>query len=486
MSINRLVLKNFKRFEQLELDLKSGITLLMGPNSSGKSSVVKAILALKQTASPSNEHEVLSAQGDYVDLGIYKDFINDHDISKKLTIGFDTNTKFDFFGSSKIASSHLSFTFAYDFSTEQAKVFEIGIFDNSNPSTALIHLTKKKTRDSFSLRLNNDFGSQLAEKIFRRSDAEIEKFIHIWNKGLSVTVVDRYQIIPTTNPAINNDSFATRLPSSVLSQIISQQLRDFDKSFFYLGPLRKSPSRSYNRTAHLLSVGPNGEFTPSVLANLYSKAAKERGDNRPNTNQIQQLNKWIETIFPGTSITSRSIEELVKIEIDRENNQKEVISDVGFGFSQILPILVQLAVMPGDATLLIEQPELHLHPSAQTKLATVFAEAAKKNKRVIIETHSEHLLRGLQVCVSNMTARKGPAASRLEHTEVSIKYIPRYPGKIKAIGIDEYGELTEDWPSGFFDEAYNSSLKLISNKFEALNAKAKKDATFISTKDTRE
>lgn len=469
MSINKLVLKNFKRFDQLELDLESKITLLMGPNSSGKSSIVKAILALKQTASPSNEHEVLSAQGDYVDLGIYKDFIHDHDISKKLTIGFDINTNFDFFGGEPNTSAHLSFTFAYDFATEQAKVFEIGVLDNNNKNKTLLNLTKKKTRESFSLTLERDFGRNLAERIFRRPDVETERYLNAWSKGISVTIIDRYQIIPTTSPSIRADSFATRLPSSVLSQVITQQLRDFDKSFFYLGPLRKSPSRSYNRTAHLLSVGPNGEFTPSVLANLYSKAAKERGENRPNTAQIQQLNKWVETIFPGTSVASRTIEELVKIEVSRGRNQKEVITDVGFGFSQILPILVQLAVMPEDATLLIEQPELHLHPSAQTKLATVFAEAANKNKRVIIETHSEHLLRGLQVCVSNRAARKGPAASRIKSQDIAIKYVPRHPEKLKSIRVDEYGELTEEWPSGFFDEAYNSSIKLISNKFEAIN-----------------
>lgn len=485
MSIEKLVLQNFKRFEQLDLDLRSKITLLMGPNSSGKSSIIKAILALKQTASPSNEHEVLSAQGDYVDLGIYRDFIHDHDISKKLTIGFDIQTNFDYFGGTPTTSAHLSFTFAYDFATEQAKVFEIKVFESTTQRNASITLAKKKTRESFFLKLEHEFGKRLADRILRRQDFETEKYATIWNRGLSVEVIDRYQITPTEGLSNPTDSFTKRLPSAILSQVISQQLRDFDKGFFYLGPLRRSPLRSYNRTAHLLSVGPNGEFTPSVLANLYSKAAKERGDNRPNTNQIQQLNRWMETIFPGTSVTSKSMEELVKLEISRGKNQKEVITDVGFGFSQILPILVQLAVMPDGTTLLIEQPELHLHPSAQSKLAIVFSEAANNNKRIIIETHSEHLLRGLQVCISNRTAKKGPIASRLKASDVSIKYVPRHPAKVTPIGIDEYGELTDEWPTGFFDEAYNASFKLISNKIEALSSKSQKEAN-TRVKDERE
>lgn len=90
MYANQLELINFKRFQKTEIDLHSRITLLVGPNSSGKSSIIKALLGLKQTAAPSNEHEVFSAQGEYVDLGVYRDYVNNHEATKRVTIGIKT------------------------------------------------------------------------------------------------------------------------------------------------------------------------------------------------------------------------------------------------------------------------------------------------------------------------------------------------------------------------------------------------------------
>lgn len=468
MAIQKLTLKNFKRFDQLELDLSRNITLLMGPNSSGKSSVIKSILALKQTASPSNEHEVLSAQGEYVDLGVYKDYVHNHDTSKKISIGININAQLGVYGGYKSTPGQLTFTFAHDFATEQSKIVEIEL-TSEQPQKTLIKLVKKKTRDSFSLHLEESFSADLLNSIFKDAGIHIDKYINTWNKGVSTAVVDRYQINPIENATQQPASFVQRIPTSVLAQVIGQQLRDFDKNFFYLGPLRRSPSRSYNRTSHLLSVGPNGEHTPSVLANLYARAAKERGKEKSNNNRIDQLNNWVNIIFPGTKVESKTAEELVKVEFTRSTNQKEVITDVGFGFSQVLPILVQLAVMPEQATILIEQPELHLHPSAQTKLAEIFADAANSKKKLIIETHSEHLVRGLQVCISNRTAKKGPSKSRIKHTDISIQYVPRHPERVRIIEIDEFGELQESWPSGFFDEAYNSSFKILHNKIDVMS-----------------
>lgn len=249
--------------------------------------------------------------------------------------------------------------------------------------------------------------------------------------------------------------------------MINSVLRGLDRDFFYTGPLRRSPSRSYGRTAHLLSVGAAGEHTPSVLANLKSRAAKERSKERPQTKRLEQLTNWIETIFPGCRIETKTVEELVKLEINKHQSRKEVISDVGFGISQVLPILVQAAVMPTETTLLIEQPELHLHPNAQTKLAEVIADASNSGRRFLIETHSEHFVRGLQLAVSNNTVNKGKIAYRLKPSDINFIYIPHSPSKPHELILDKWGDFIEEWPSGFFDEAYKSSMELLRNKIEA-------------------
>lgn len=450
--------------------MSSKVTLLLGPNSSGKSSVIKALLGLKQTASPSNENEVFSAQGEYVDLGVYRDYVTDHDIKKKIKVALKIRESLNPFGRRKEQDLQIEFCFGHDFDTEQARLLEIFVRDQAEGGSTLVSLTKKQTRDSFLLTISDSLGNQLLGELFgTNDDPKKNALLAGWSKGVSVIASDRYQFsleANKVNSELNKDFFQT-LPVTLLTRLVSSVLRGLDRDFFYTGPLRRSPSRSYGRTAHLLSVGPAGEHTPSVLANLKSRAAKERSKERPQSKRLDQLNKWVEAIFPGCRIESKAVEELVKLEIVRADGGREVISDVGFGISQVLPILVQAAVMPADTTLLIEQPELHLHPSAQTKLAEVIADASNSGRRFLIETHSEHFVRGLQLAVSNGSAKKGLLANRLQPSDITFIYVPRSPAAPHSLSLDEWGEFSDPWPSGFFDEGYLAAMKLLHNKIAA-------------------
>ena len=480
MHATSIRLENFKRFSNVEIDLSSNITLFLGPNSSGKSSLIKALLGLKQTSSSSNENETFAAQGEYVDLGVYRDFVLEHDINKKIKIGININrNKNNFENTSQI---YIEFCFGYDFATEQSRLFEILIYDQNDRISPIISLIKKQTRDTFLLKLSDLYADkilkQFSPSIFDETEdkANLKKLTTIWQKGCSVSVSDRYQFtvdksikkVVDQNPKQKSGviGYLTNYPVQILTDIVRSTLRTFDTDYFYLGPLRRSPSRSYSRTAHLLSVGSSGEHTPSVLANLNSRASKERSKERPQRIRLEQLNGWIESIFPGRSVDSKTFDELVKLEIVRGVGAREVISDVGFGFSQVLPILVQTAVMPANTTLLIEQPELHLHPSAQSKLAEVIADASNSGRRFIIETHSEHFVRGLQLAVSNKTAKKSNKYIKLKPEDLKFIYVPRFPDLPKEMTLDVWGEFTEPWPSGFFDEGYLAALKLIQNKID--------------------
>lgn len=470
MYTTEIDLENFKRFSDTKINLSSNITLLLGPNSSGKSSVIKSLLGLKQTASPANEHEVFSAQGEYVDLGVYRDYVLDHDIGKKIKIGLKVLQYLNPFGNQILRSLHIVFCFGYDFATQQARLFEILVHETADRKQPILHLVKKKTRETFLLSMSEDFAKETIKDIFGTKQVDdAGKFVSAWTKGVSVIAGDRYQFSAETTAKKTAESkdFFQNFPITILSRLVDSVLRGLDRDFFYVGPLRRSPSRSYSRTAHLLSVGPSGEHTPSVLANLKARAGKERSKERPQSKRLTQLTKWVESIFPGCRIDAKTVEELVKLEIERDGGSREVISDVGFGFSQVLPILVQAAVMPEETTLLIEQPELHLHPRAQTKLAEVIAEASNNGRRFLIETHSEHFVRGLQLAVSNKAAKKSAVHFRLSPDDVRFIYVPKFPQKPLEIALDEWGEFTKPWPTGFFDEGYTSALKLIQNKLMA-------------------
>jgi len=394
----------------------------------------------------------------------------DHDITKRIKIGMKIRDSLSPFGGRKVKDLHIEFGFGHDFATEQARLLELFVRDQTNVGLPLISLVKKKTRDSFLLSMSDSLSEEMMNELFGESENPKKgKFVALWKKGISVVAGDRYQFTLETSASTleRTKDYFQNLPISVLTRLVTSVLRGLDRDFFYTGPLRRSPSRSYGRTAHLLSVGPAGEHTPSVLANLKSRAAKERSKERPQSKRLEQFTKWVDAIFPGCRIESKTVEELVKLEIERGNGVKEVISDVGFGISQVLPILVQAAVMPADTTLLIEQPELHLHPSAQTKLAEVIADASNSGRRFLIETHSEHFIRGLQLAVSNGAAKKGFLANRLKPADLTFIYVPRFPIPPHELTIDAWGEFSEPWPSGFFDEGYLASMKLLQNRISA-------------------
>lgn len=468
MHISHLTLKNFKRFSNTEIDFSRKITVLLGPNSSGKSSIIKALLALKQTASPTNENEVLAAQGEYVDLGMYKDYVHDHVVGNKIEIA-PTISNFPYSitpqGRQQPGSIKFSFTFGQDANTEQARLLNITIADPKD--VPLFEIIKKKTRDSFLTKVSSESIGVLGSAIYRgKSDNHAVAFSK-WNKGVSTQIGDRYSIYPTPAKESEKHFNDEQIPIWIANNYLSQLLKGLESKFFYLGPLRRSPARSYARTGHLLSVGPAGEFTPSILANLKAKAAKERSHRPPNRERLQQLHTWMEMLFPSKVVDTLTVDELVKLVINRTTTQGETITDVGFGISQVLPILVQIAVMPNDSTLLIEQPELHLHPHAQSKFAEIIVLASKSGRRFIVESHSEHFVRGLQVAVSN--ERASPRLrNKIERTDVSFIYIPAAPASPFAMELNEWGEFVKEWPKGFFDESYRLTLQLLQNKMKAI------------------
>ncbi len=118
------------------------------------------------------------------------------------------------------------------------------------------------------------------------------------------------------------------------------------------------------------------------------------------------------------------------------------IADVGFGLSQTLPVLVALRTAKPDQLVYLEQPEIHLHPRAQTAMAQILAEAAQRGVRVVAETHSELLLLGVQTLV---------AEKKLSPELVKLHWFTRQPDgstKIQSADLDESGRFG-DWPEDF-------------------------------------
>jgi len=144
----------------------------------------------------------------------------------------------------------------------------------------------------------------------------------------------------------------------------------------------------------------------------------------------------------------RDYEVLVKTHNAKE---KVNITDVGFGVSQILPVLVQSFYAPVGSTIIMEQPEIHLHPSVQAALADLFIEAIKarekgedRNIQLLIESHSEHFLRRLQRRIAEEKIKPSDTAIYFCQANTS-------GSSIQPLNVDDFGNI-RNWPENFFGD----------------------------------
>ena len=142
------------------------------------------------------------------------------------------------------------------------------------------------------------------------------------------------------------------------------------------------------------------------------------------------------------------------VRVRRTPESPEVyLTDVGFGVSQILPVLVACFSAPEGSTIILEQPELHLHPSVQSGLADVFIDAYKtRGVQIILESHSEHMLRRLQ---------RRMAEEQITPEDVKLYFCSLSNGesKLLPLELDEYGNI-HNYPTEFFGDEFGEIAKM--------------------------
>lgn len=140
-----------------------------------------------------------------------------------------------------------------------------------------------------------------------------------------------------------------------------------------------------------------------------------------------------------------------------------LITDVGFGVSQILPVITLCYYVPEGSILIIEQPEIHLHPKVQAGLADVFIDAIKTRKiQILLESHSEHLLRRLQ---------RGVAEEKVDHADIQLYFCEMANGKseIRSLEMDAFGGI-RNWPKDFFGDEFGEIAAINLAKLNRLKA----------------
>jgi predicted ATPase len=215
----------------------------------------------------------------------------------------------------------------------------------------------------------------------------------------------------------------------------------------YLGPLREPPSRLYNWSGgEPADMGRRGE---NVIAAILSKGKNKYispGPHKKRQTLEERIANWLQELGLIHSFSVSRIAKdanIYEVKVKRTPYSAEVlITDVGFGISQILPVIAICYYVEEGSTILLEQPEIHLHPSVQMGLADVFIDAIKnRNIQIILESHSEHLLSRLQ---------RRMAEGVITQDELSIYFCEQ-------LNLDPAGNIS-NWPKDFFGDRFGETV----------------------------
>jgi predicted ATPase len=259
------------------------------------------------------------------------------------------------------------------------------------------------------------------------------------------------------------------------------------QQFYYLNAERIGPRINQGiKFYDYPNVGFKGEFTAQIIADLDSleieskfKIDANRILNDPKylkgSKFQHHVNAWLSYIIDGVTIVPIKDSDTHTARITVENSYSKgkgiFPTNTGFGISYSLPIIVSCLLAKKDSFLIIENPEAHLHPSAQSKMGYFLGVMANSGIKIIVETHSDHIINGIQIAVANEAIINKKVIinyffkedkTEQELKEDKILGVKQQP-IVKPIHINEKGELKE-WPKGFFDQTQIDYVELLNLK----------------------
>ncbi len=439
--ITQISIENFKSWHEINKMRLASITGLFGSNSSGKTSLLQMLLLLKQTAESPDRNQVLH-MGDersLVDLGTFQDLLYGHNLENALKWKLAWNMPDC-----------------------------LQVRDPSQRGSVL--LEDDKIGFEASVRWQGNSGQIRGRPVVERMSYEFAG--HLFGMEIGTKDKFEYDLFHEGQAfrLIREPGRAWKLPPPSKCYGFPDQVRayyknagflsDFELTFeeqckriSYLGPLRDHPKRQYTWAGmQPIDMGRRGErVVDAILASRETGDKISMGKGRKRLTLEERVAQWLKDLKLIESFAVRPITsdgKLFQVWVKRHTKATEVlITDVGFGVSQILPVITLCYYAPEGSILLLEQPEIHLHPSVQAGLADVFIDAiTTRHIQIILESHSEHLLRRLQRRV---------AEERLATDDAALYFCDMEDGesRLTPLVMDIFGTI-ENWPDDFFGDSF--------------------------------
>ncbi len=521
--VTRVAVENFKGIgEPVEIELKP-ITLLFGPNSAGKSSILHALHYAREIFERRNlDADQTAAGGTFVDLGGFRNFVHNRDLFRPIRLTFDldlSDKRLPTYITPEGLMAEEHHGFAFDDTVKTARV-AVAVYWSDIQGHPYVReyavdingLPLARIESQSDGRQAHLTGVNYSHPVIPDHET-LSKVATTYSAGEPIGLSFRSfpwqpdalpqweRALPLANRASPEEfeKAAAEMAKSprvfidyliaVFSQLIvgpGQMLRDWLKSFRYLGPFRETPTRTYSppkspdpsRWASgiaawdLLTTGP--DKLVADVSDWLSQPDRLNAGYRVERRRYKRLDladPLIRSLVSGrafddadtTQVRLNALPTETQVVLVSEDNKLDHLPpDVGIGISQILPVVVAAAA-DDNQLVVIEQPELHVHPRLQAALGDLIIETALNGSRdYLIETHSEHLMLRILRRIRE-TSEEGlpPGHPGMFPEHLGVLYVE--PAKAGTAGqlsgavvhhlrVDRTGEFVDRWPSGFFEE----------------------------------
>ena len=479
--ISKISLENFKAFKKLEdFELKP-ITILCGINSCGKTSIIQSILLLKQTIE-SQKRNILLLNSKYAKLGTFENIIFNKDKTQTIQFNFEFSVNLkelrkrrplifiirdlitqEYFKALRDANENLKFEFLLVIKIKD----EIDDSKFTYLKPIMIDHLRIHTKDKI-----------IKEKEYQGSCINLQFVKKDHYKLVFRNLVSNYRDkkVESGEQLIKIDGFSQfypiiqdredEVPIDIFRNI-DFILNEIFRKYRFIGPLREEPSRRYIYEDEVLEIGIKGENSAYLFLNEKEKKLSDQffyNLEKDNFELVKKINleqavyRYLEVLgIKNFEVSPQN--EIIYMFMKSESASISVnIADSGFGTSQIIPIILEGLRMERGDTLILEQPEIHLHPKMQMQMADFFVALAKSNKNVLIETHSDHIIyRLVRRIIENKINPDLIKIYFIKPTENGSTY--------EEIKIDEVKGIIK-WPKDFFDQGASEQEKIIKASFE--------------------
>ncbi len=439
--LTKIELENFKCFKERTAFPLSKLNLLTGINGRGKSTLLQSLFLMRQSIEHNDSASQIVLNGSCVKLGSFTD-IKNSSISKNESI------KFIYF----YEDEHI-------FPEDNLKLNGYAEYDfkENSEDDMVTQISKITLSDKIIFNHKDILSENGFEAIYRKIENS-----NILNNIFEFNELKRGGLINPPDEKKGSCTLLNLLPFYESTYYFDSQRKysfpnlnvfSMHKSLHfykihYISAGRLGPQEYYHKSTlnKFPNVGAKGEFTVNLLYKKRDYLINERLYLGQDAKTLYtQTEEWLKEIFNGAKVEIPSSNSNILELLMNTSNSKDRFkaTNIGFGYYCVLPIVVSgLIAQPGEI-LIVENPEAHLHPRAQSKLAQFLARVSSCGIQVFIESHSDHILNALRIAVLDKIVTP---------EDLSILYFQQNPEQpVVQISVQPDGGI-EEWPEGFFDQ----------------------------------